>query len=85
MIAPSQPREPLMLPADPKFPFQQAVVDFVDINGRNYIIYADRYTGWVEVALMTSGKAKILYDNMKTWFGTYVALEELYIGRRTTI
>ena len=38
--APFQPREPLMSPANPEFPFQQAVVDFVDIHGRNYIIYA---------------------------------------------
>ena len=33
-IASSQPREPLMSPADPEFPFQQAVVDFVDRHGK---------------------------------------------------
>ena len=61
----------------PDFPFQQAVVDFVDIHSRNYIIYTDRYTGWVEVALMPSGKAKTVYDTMRTWFCTYGAPEEL--------
>ena len=41
-----------MSPADPEFPFQQVVIDFVDIQGKNYLVYADRYTGWVEIALM---------------------------------
>ena len=77
-IALSQPREPLMSPADTEFPFQQTVVDFVDINGKNYLGYADRYTGWVEVALMPSGKAKTVCDTLRTWFYTYGAPEELY-------
>ena len=77
MIAPSQPREPLMSPADPEFPFQQVVVDFVDIQGKNYLVYADRYTGWVEVALMPSGKAKTVCDTMRTWFCIYGAPEEI--------
>lgn len=76
-IAPSQPREPLMSPADPEFPFQQVVVDFADIQGKSYMVYADRYTGWVEVALMSSGKAKNVCDNMRTWFCTYGAPEEI--------
>ena len=76
-IAPSQPREPLMSPADPEFPFQQVVVDFVDIQGKSYMVYADRYTGWVEVALMQSGKAKTICDTMRTWFCTYGTPEEI--------
>ena len=76
-IAPSQLREPLMSPADPEFPFQQTVVDFVDINGKNYLVYADQYTGWVEVALMPSRKAKTVCDTLRTWFCTYGAPEEL--------
>ena len=66
-----------MSPADHEFPFQQAVVDFVDIHDRNYIIYTDRYTGLVEVVLMLSGKAKTVCDTMRTWFCTYGSPEEL--------
>ena len=76
-IAPSQPREPLMSPADPEFPFQQVVTDFADIQGKSYLVYADRYTGWVEVALMQSGKAKTVCDTMRTWFCTYGVPEEI--------
>ena len=81
-IAPSQLREPLMSPADPEFPFQQTVVDVVYINNKNYLVYADWYTGWVEVALMPSGKAKTVCDTLRTWFCTYGAPEELSADRR---
>ena len=66
-----------MSSVDPKFPFKQAVVDFVDKHSRNYIIYTDWYTGWLEVVLMTSGKAKTVCDTMRTLFKTYGASEEL--------
>ena len=70
-----------MSPADLEFPFQQTVVVFVDINGRNYLVYADLYTGWVDVALMPSGKAKTVCDTLRTWFCTYGAPEELHADR----
>lgn len=76
-IAPSRPREPLMTPADPEFPFQQVVVNFVDIQGKSYMVYANRHTGWVEVALMSSGKAKNVCDTMRTRFCIYSAPEKI--------
>ena len=76
-IAPSQPKEPLMPSADPEFPFQLVAVDFADIQGRHYLVYADRYTGWVEITLMSSGKAKTICDTLRSWFGTYGAPEEI--------
>ena len=36
-----------------------------------------RYTGWVEVALMVSGKAQIVCDTLRKWFVTYGSPEEL--------
>ena len=66
-----------MSPADPEFSFQQVVVDFADIQGKSYMVYADRYTGWAEVALMSSGKGKNVCDTMRTWFCTYGAPEEI--------
>ena len=35
-IAPSQPKEPLMPPPNPGFPFQKTVTDFFDMKGKNY-------------------------------------------------
>lgn len=51
-------REPLMPPSNPEFPFQKTVTDFFDLRVKNFLLYADRYTGWVEVTLMSSGNAK---------------------------
>ena len=39
--------------------------------------FADRYTGWVEVAWMSSGNAKNVCDTMRTWFCTYGAPKEI--------
>ena len=48
-----QPKEPMAEPPTPQFPFQHTVIDFCDISVNKYLIFADRYTGWVEAALMT--------------------------------
>ena len=51
----SQIREPLMPPSNPDFPFQKTVTDLFDLYGKNYIVYTDRYTGWIEVAQLLLG------------------------------
>lgn len=48
--APPQPLEPLVLTPPPEFPFQQAVMDLFHLDGHTYLAYADRVTGWLEVA-----------------------------------
>ena len=72
--APSLLREPLMSPAD------LVVVDFTGIQSKSHMVYTDQYTGWAEVALMSSGKAKNICHTMRTWFYTYGAPKELSSG-----
>ena len=67
-----------MSPADLEFPFQLIVVDFVAIQGKSYMVYADQYKGWVEVALMSSRKVKNRCDTMGTCFCIYGEPEEIY-------
>lgn len=76
-IAPSQPREPLMQPSNPEFPFQKTATDLFDMHGKSYMVYADRYTGWIEVAPLPSGKAVAICDALRGWFCTYGAPEEM--------
>ena len=52
---PSQPREPLMPPSNPDFLFQKTATDLFDLHGKYYIVYADRYTGRIEIAPLPSG------------------------------
>ena len=49
-IAPSQPDEPLIMTPPPTLPFQQTVTDLFHAAGHEFLIYADRYTGWTEVS-----------------------------------
>ena len=77
-MAPSQPREPLIEPPSaPTFPFQMTVTDFYELKGNQYLVYADRYTGWVETALMRSGTAPKVCNQLRRWFCTYGAPDEL--------
>ena len=69
--APSLPREPLSEPPCPEFPFEQVVADFFFMQGNDYLIYADRYTGWVEIKHMTSKAAKAVCTALRNWFITY--------------
>ena len=76
-VAPSNPREPICDPPNPQFPFQHTVVDFCDIRGNKYLVFADRYTGWVEVVLMKDPTTNRVCDQLRAWFCTYGAPDEL--------
>ena len=77
IIAPSQPREPLMPPSNPEFPFQKTVTDLFDLHGKTYMVYADRYTGWMKVTSLSSGKATAVCEALQNWFCTYSVPEEI--------
>ena len=47
--APTQPHLPPIKPTVLEYPFQHIVADYMDINGRCYLVYADRYSNWLGV------------------------------------
>ena len=53
--APSSPSEPLIVTPPPDYPFQQVVADLFQLDGSNYLAYADRLTGWLEVKHLGQG------------------------------
>lgn len=53
-----------MPPPNPEFPFQKTAIDLFDLHEKGYMVYTDKYTGWVEVALLPSGRAKVVYEVM---------------------
>ncbi|XP_063860618.1 uncharacterized protein LOC135100929 [Scylla paramamosain] len=67
--APSQSSKPLILMPPPKYPFQQTVVDVFQLDGNSYLAYADRLTGWLEVAQLPNGatSSKIL-NQLRLYF-----------------
>jgi hypothetical protein len=75
--APSQPSETLIITPPPDLPFQQVVTDFYQANGCQYIIYADRYTGWTEVAKVSSTSFTAFKKCVIPWFRTYGVPKEI--------
>ena len=47
--APSQPAGPPVKPPSPEYPFQLMVGDYFSKAGRDYLVIADRYSGWFSV------------------------------------
>ena len=76
--APSQPSEPLILTPAPEFPFQQTVADLFQINGQQYLAYADRLTGWLEVAhFPNDATSNRLMQQFRLYFARSGAPEEI--------
>ena len=76
--SPSQPAEPLALTPAAEYPFQQTAADLFQVNGQTYLAYADRLTGWLEIAHFpqeaTSGKLSIQF---RKYFERWGAPEEI--------
>ena len=52
--APSHVREPVLLEDIPEFPFQNVVADLFETESYKYFVYADRLTGFIELAYFPS-------------------------------
>ncbi len=82
--APSQPAEPLVMTPPPEYPFQKTSADMCQMNGHNYLVYADRLTGWIEIAHLpgdtTSSK---IIQHFRLYFARYGAPIEVAIDGGT--
>ena len=55
-IAPSQSNLPPVEPIVPDYPFQHVAVDYMTVEGENYGVFVDRYSGWPGVITGTQAK-----------------------------
>ncbi len=78
-IAPSQSPEPYLSSPSPDYPFQLVVADFFNLAGRNYLVYADRYTGWNTIFKTPVGDAdsSSVKKHLRMLFGMFGVPEEL--------
>ena len=76
-IAPQQTKEPLILTHDPQFPFQDVSGDFFTVNGNNYLVLVDRYSGWFTISFFEpyTATAKNLIQECAALFTAYGAPE----------
>ena len=78
-VAPSQPAEPMCPSPSPNFPFEHVVADYFFMQGHQYLVYADRYTGWVTISQCKplQSNAPALCRELRTLFGIYGAPTEI--------
>ena len=76
-IAPSQAPERMMMTQEPDLPFEKVVMDPCHIAGNTYLVYADRYSGWTEVALLKSTSFKDVKKELLYWFRSYGVPNEI--------
>ena len=77
-ISPSQQKEPLISSPLPHYPFQSSVADLFQIDGCSYL-YADRLTGYPEVAHFPSSTTSILINTFQEFFHRWGVPQEISI------
>ena len=76
--APSQTKEPLIVSQVPEYPFQRVVADLFEIEGFKYLVYADRLTGFVELAhFPISTVTSIVINSLREFFHRWGVPEEI--------
>lgn len=72
--SPPQAEEPLTPTPTPDYPFQHTVADLFQLDGLMYMSYADRLTGWLEIAHFPNGAtscklSSVLRQYFQRWGG----------------
>ena len=77
--APSQPAGTPIAPPTPSFPFQYIVGDYFSLEGRNFLVIGDRFSGWLSIFEAGAGEfdAKSLVKRMREWCEIFNIPEEI--------
>lgn len=69
--APSQPAAPPTVASMPTYPFELTCSDYFTYAGKEYLIYVDRYSGWLSVMKCNNSDSRTLTDYLRTLFTTF--------------
>ena len=69
--APSQSSEPSHPTTDPTLPFQHTVMDLFQLQGHSFLVYADRYSGWLEIYKANNTDFISIKKVLLAWFATF--------------
>ena len=78
-IAPSQSKEPMISSIPATYPFEKVVSDYFSSVGVKYLLYADRYSGWISVVRIGSfeGNTNFLKSFLVRLFAVFGVPTEL--------
>ena len=76
--APSQSKEPILPSLAPKYPFQMACADYLEVSGHYYLSYVDSFSGWLSIFHFKQHHAttKNLISECRLLFENYGVPEE---------
>ena len=57
---PSHAREPLVPTKAPVYPFQMVACDYFEVDQHSYMVYVDRYSGWIGTVTSLLGRVCLL-------------------------
>ena len=60
-----------MITSTPEFPFQSTATDLFHYQGHKFLLYVDRFSAWLEIALTPRSDACTIIDNLRRWFTTF--------------
>ncbi|XP_063884703.1 uncharacterized protein K02A2.6-like [Scylla paramamosain] len=84
--SPSQAAEPLSPTPPPQYPFQHTVADLFQLEGHVYLAYADRFTGWLEIAHFVSGATSSKFASVfRRYFSRWGAPESVSTDGETNL
>ena len=75
--APSQSKEPFCETHIPEFPFESTCTDIFHLHGYKFLMYVDRFTGWLEIAQSPRTDATAVCSHLRRWFTTFGVAVEL--------
>ena len=77
--APSQPSGKPVPPPTPSYPFQYVVLDYFSLQGRNFLIIGDRFSGWLSIYETGEGQfdGKTLVKHFRAWCEVFNIPEEV--------
>ena len=79
-IAPSHPREPLIIIPHAEYPFHHICADYFSLSGHIYLSVVDRYSGWPIIFHYgrTHPTSNLLIANLRSIFTTYGTPEHFF-------
>ena len=75
--APSQSEEPFLDVHVPEFPFQTVATDLFQHQGHKFLLYVDRFSAWLEIALTPRSNAESVCNSLRRWFTVFGVPQEL--------
>ncbi|XP_064090797.1 uncharacterized protein K02A2.6-like [Macrobrachium nipponense] len=84
--APSLPPKEMMHTLPAEYPFHQVVTDMFQIEGNVYMVYADRLTGWLDIAHFPCGAmSNKISNHLRSYFSRWGAPEQISTDRGTNL